>query len=330
MTVSIIIPCRWIDGLTRKCVKEILRQDYKDFEIILLPDEKDDLLFPQTTIIATGPIRPAEKRNLGIKKAKGDIITFIDSDAYPEKGWMKEAVKIFKRGKGIAGVGGPNLTPIDSNLKEIASGDIFASWVTSGKFAARYSIKKEEPHAELPSCNLFFRRQILVKLGGFDKSLLTGEDAKLCFQINNTGKKIIYSPLVRVRHKRRPLYYPHLRQVFVYGRDKASLVKELFPAFLDLVTPNRLVYLFPSFFLLFISFGLVGAIFNTFIRGLWLVVICFYFILVSGSYFFGVQKLNLLRFIYFLTGVPLTHFAYGAGFIYGLTSSRVKGTLNKR
>ncbi len=327
--VSVIIPARTVDGLTFECVDRILDQEYDSFEIILLPDKPAKIDFPKTKIVVTGPIRPAEKRNIGIKKAKGEIIAFIDSDAYPEGDWLGEAVKYFKD-KSIGAVGGPNLTPKEANILEFASGDIFASWVTSGKFAARYSIKREEPHSELPSCNLFFRKEILDQFGGFDKTLLTGEDAKLCFQTNGVGKKIMYSPKVRVRHHRRPLFYPHLRQIYIYGRDKASLAKELLPILPQLLTFDRLVYLLPSSFVLTVLVGLALAFFFPIVKLILVIILSFYMLLVALSYLFGIKKIDPFRFFLFIIGVPLTHFAYGLGFVKGMLSKRTISTLNKR
>ena len=46
-------------------------------------------------VVATGKVRPAEKRNIGIKAASGSIVAFIDDDAYPEAHWLEYAVKYF-------------------------------------------------------------------------------------------------------------------------------------------------------------------------------------------------------------------------------------------
>lgn len=35
----------------------------------------------------------SEQRNLGLKKAEGEIIVFIDSDCIPTKNWLIELVK---------------------------------------------------------------------------------------------------------------------------------------------------------------------------------------------------------------------------------------------
>ena len=81
--------------------------DYPDFEIIILPDNAFPARLPHQglpntaqmaipiNIIPTGPLKPADKRDIGVKSARGEIIAFIDDDAYPEKSWLKAAVKNF-------------------------------------------------------------------------------------------------------------------------------------------------------------------------------------------------------------------------------------------
>ena len=101
MTVSIIIAVKTWQKNLEECVAKILELDYPDFEIIILPDEAlaDGLLVRGAipiTVIPTGPVNPAEKRDLGIKHAKGEIIAFIDDDAYPVKDWLKAAIVNFK------------------------------------------------------------------------------------------------------------------------------------------------------------------------------------------------------------------------------------------
>ena len=80
--VSIIIPVRKINDYIRECVSYILNLDYEDFEILIFPDVGADEKFEKTRIIPTGPVGPAEKRDLALKYAEGEILAFLDDDAY--------------------------------------------------------------------------------------------------------------------------------------------------------------------------------------------------------------------------------------------------------
>ena len=44
-------------------------------------------------IIATGPVSPGVKRNIGVKNSNGEFCAFIDNDAYPRSDWLTNALK---------------------------------------------------------------------------------------------------------------------------------------------------------------------------------------------------------------------------------------------
>jgi len=300
--ISIIVPFKNLDEMVKECVGKCLKLDYKNFEIILLPDE--NIKFKKVKIIPTGNVKPSVKRNIGVSKAKGEIIAFIDSDAYPEKDWLVKAVKYLDDAD-VGIVGGPNLTPEEDSELQKASGEILSSSIMVGKFSQRYKKKKEGNVKELPSCNLFIRKKLYEKIGGFDVNLLTAEDAKLCFMCSNLGKKVYYAPDVFVYHHRRPLFKKHLKQLFIYGRDKAVLLKK--------GVGWSVYYFIPSLFVLYVIFGfilsLVFGLFNFYIYSLLLYLL----IMILASLSISIRRFYLI----FLGGI-LTHFAYGIGFLKGL------------
>jgi GT2 family glycosyltransferase len=305
--ISVIIPFAKWDRNTEKCVDGCLKLKYKNFEIILLPDFGIGKKFDKRIrVIETGKVKPSVKRNIGVKNAKGKIIAFIDDDAYPEREWINKALKYLKFDQ-VGIVGGPNLTPKESSVLEKASGDIFSSFLGAGSFALRYSAKKSRVVNELPSCNLFVKKELFNKVNGFDTSLLTAEDAKLCFGVKKLGKKVVYAPDLIVYHHRRKLFLPHLKQVFIYGRDKAFLVKEDF-------SKDKLFYFFPSLFVIGLLIGLILSFFSFYIKVTYLCVIFIYLILDLVSSL----KVSLKRAYLVFIGTILTHLSYGLGFIWGL------------
>ncbi len=301
--ISIIVPFKNLDKMVEECVNRCLKLDYKNFEIILLPDEK--IKFKNVKVIPTGNVKPSVKRNLGVSKAKGEIIAFIDSDAYPEKDWLAKAVKYFDD-KDIGVVGGPNLTPNEDSELQKASGEILSSSIMVGKFSQRYKKKKEGNVKELPSCNLFVRKKLFEKIGGFDVNLLTAEDAKLCFMANNLNKKVYYAPEIIVYHHRRPLFKKHLKQLFIYGRDKAVLLKK--------GVGWSVYYFIPGLFVIYVVFGFISSlIFGGFIFYIYSLLLYLLIMLLTSL------AINISRFYLIFIGGVLTHFAYGLGFLRGLT-----------
>ena len=221
--VSIIIPCKEINDLTKKCIEKCLKLNYDNFEILVLPDDFDEEIsveFDESKIkiIKTGPVKPAFKRNLGMEKAGGEFFAFIDSDAYPTRDWLKNAIEYFKDEK-IGIVGGPNLTPPEANFAEHISGYVLSNFWVSGLASIRYKIAKNQFVKELPSCNYISRKEISPK---YKEGLLTAEDSKFCFDIRKKGYKILYAKDVAVYHHRRDTIKKHIKQMFIYGRDRSE------------------------------------------------------------------------------------------------------------
>lgn len=310
--ISIIIPCRKVDEHVKECLSHCLKLDYKNFEIILLPDDEPKqaigLNSDKIKIIISGPVKPSIKRNLAIRNSQADILAFIDADAYPFPNWLKAALKYFDN-ENTGMVGGPNITPSTDSLMQRASGEIFSSFAGAGLTALRYlarrRFRKGLPVKEMPSCNLLVRRDLAEEIGGFDGKFLTGEDAKFCFQARKLGKKIINAPDVIVYHHRRRLLWDHFKQVWIYGRDKAWLIKEDF-------SWDKLYYFIPSFFVL----GLIGGLIIWPIH--WLRLI---YLAIIVLYLFAVLLASLKRPVIaplIFMGIILTHILYGLSFIWGL------------
>lgn len=319
--VSIIIPCRKIDNYTEKCINHCLKLNYKNYEILLLPDKKpareeiQGIKSKKLRIIPTGKVLPAGKRNFGMKKARGNFYAFIDSDAYPDKNWLKNAVR-HMQDNDVGMVGGPNLTPKEDGFKERISGMLLATWFCTGRTSIRYKIAKQQETIELPSCNFVVKKEFATK---FEPDLLTAEDTKFCFNILKKNKKIMYEPDVIVYHHRRGSFRQYIRQIWIYGRDIAFLLKRKGHFSID-----KFYYSLLSLFVLGVIGGAIISIFNPLLKTIYLSVIALYLILTIISSIRRDIKTMPLIFV----GIIATHFAYGFGFIYGLlTKSKKKPNL---
>jgi len=307
------VPCKSVEGYVQECIQNCLGLDYPSFEILLLPDSSSGVEIIGVKIISTGPVKPAAKRNIGTEHATGEFYAFIDSDAYPRKDWLKNALRYFQDPE-VAAVGGANITPESDSLMQKASGAVYSSLMGGFRFAFRYSSKQFQETDDLPSCNLIVRASAFTEAGGFDESFLTGEDTKACMDIvYRQGKKLLYAPEVVVYHHRRPLFKPHLKQVWIYARHR-GLFARIFPK-----TSRRLIYFIPSVLVA----GLVAALLLSFIP-----IFKLLFAILYGTYLFGIvlsglATKNLKLFFIVPLGIFLTHLTYGVGFISGLLSQHV-------
>lgn len=92
MKVSIVVPVYRVEDTLARCVDSVLGQSFTDFELILVDDGSPDgsgaicdkygAIDPRIRVIHQAHKGLSAARNCGIDMAKGDYITFIDSDDF--------------------------------------------------------------------------------------------------------------------------------------------------------------------------------------------------------------------------------------------------------
>lgn len=313
--VSIIIPVKESNENLKECLQHCHRLNYPDYEIIVLPDEEERLAYPNTRVISTGAIGPSEKRDIGIKYAQGEILAFLDDDAFPLKDWLKNALPYFED-ENVAAIGGPGITPPNDGLREQASGLVYSSFLATGSVSYRYAPKREREVDDFPTCNLLIRKSIMNSLGGFGVKFWPGEDTKLCLHIvRDLGKKIMYAPKVLIYHHRRPLFIPHLRQVRGYALHRGYFAKR-FPH-----TSRRFSYFIPSLFVLGLFFGWLLGLIQPLFYKIYFGTILFYLLMVLLT---SLKNRDPKKVLLVFFGIIATNLTYGVLFLKGLFSRRLK------
>ena len=105
--VSVIIPYFKKIRYINKAINSILKQTYKNFEVIIVYDDEslEDLKIVNNikkkdkrikVIVNKKNLGAGYSRNIGIKKSKGDIIAFLDADDYWKKNKLKKQIKFMK------------------------------------------------------------------------------------------------------------------------------------------------------------------------------------------------------------------------------------------
>lgn len=105
--ISVIVPVYNVEAYLDRCVKSILRQTFKEFELILVDDgspdkcpsmcdewsKKDDRI----CVIHQKNQGLSAARNAGIRIAKGDYLTFIDSDDWITPTMLYDLVALIRK-----------------------------------------------------------------------------------------------------------------------------------------------------------------------------------------------------------------------------------------
>ena len=328
MKFSIIIPVKELNDYLDESIPKIFEMDYKDFEVIILPNDKpttnpDYLKNKKIRIISTGKVSPAVKRDVGAKEARGEYVAFMDDDAYPEKDWLKIAEEEFEKKK-CAAVCGPAMTPKNSNFFQKVSGLFFESTFGSGPTNYRdVPAKKSFYVDDYITVNLIVNRKIFLDIGGFKNEFWPGEDTKFCLDLVNAGHKIWYSNKLIVYHHRRKNLKAHLKQVGNYGKHRGYFAGKFEK------TSFRIGYFAPFVF----TFGNIGlgvlSILDRRFLWIWSGLLLFYFLLLSVD----IGRLTKNRKLW-LTAIIITflsHLYYGwmffVGFLMGLFRIKLKSKL---
>lgn len=317
ITFSVIIPLKKCNAFLEENINALLNSSYKNFEIIVLPDGQEKREFPKTRLVPTGNIGPAEKRDKGAKIAKGEILAFIDDDAYPSKDWLKNALKLFNKRK-VAAVCGPGVTPPLDSLFQKVSGACSSTLLGGGPYTYRFIPKKERDVDDYPSMNFLIRKSDFWKVDGFDTNYWPGEDTKLCLDLTKKyNKKILYHPSVLVYHHRRAIFREHLSQNGRYGLHRGYFARIL-PK-----TSFRISYFIPSILLLGTLFLPVFFVLNKTLFIIDFFFFSFYLLLVMlTALMHFTHDRNIGVALLLIPTIIVTHLFYGYKFLEGYFFTR--------
>lgn len=174
--LSVIIPVYNTCEVLTRCIESVLSQGFADFELLLIDDGStdgsgalcDDYAANDSRVSVFHKPRggPSSARNVGLSHARGEWVTFIDSDDYIEKGYFDL----------------PYSTETDLYVRNWC----YANGLVSEQFSPQtvdsdqyWSFLKEHLHcfAFRTACSLFFKKKIITQNGlSYDERFRVGED----------------------------------------------------------------------------------------------------------------------------------------------------------
>ncbi len=236
MEISLVIPTKNRSEKLKKLLYSVLKQTVLPKEVIIV-DDSDNLrtkelikklkkLFLEKNI-QIKYIMPSENkkksisraRNIGAKKAKGDIIVFIDDDVVIDKNYFKEILKVFEKNPNALGVQGTIMnmeySPFWNSIKKV-----FYYWhaerdkcrvLPSGKTTYAYRpnrIIQCEWHFTI---NAAYKKEIFKEFS-FNEKLLgysLGEDKEFSYKIyKKYPHSLFQTPHAKVYH-----FYSHSKNL---------------------------------------------------------------------------------------------------------------------
>lgn len=177
-------------------------------------------------ILAIGKM-PSVQRNHAVRMAKGDILYFFNRDGRVEPDIFKKVVNVINGERKIVGVGGPDITPADNNYMQHLFGYAMGSYFAHWKMRARYwpvGVERYTDEKELLLSNIAIKKDIFLKLNGFNEKLYPNEENELISRITKLGYKFIYSPDIKIYRDRRKTLFMLARQFYRYGQGRMNQV----------------------------------------------------------------------------------------------------------
>lgn len=168
--VSFIIPTFRSHDYLARCLAGLQSLNYPEGkrEIIVVDNGSDDALIAKefTDQAYVEPkLNISGLRNFGAKRARGEILIFMDSDCILPAGWLSLAIEALKDER-VGAVG--------SKTYDLPEG---AGWVSrTWKIHLDCTASADQEVEWLPTLALGIRKKIFEEAGGFEEDLITGED----------------------------------------------------------------------------------------------------------------------------------------------------------
>ncbi len=221
--ISVVI-CSYNGQRTiRDCLEGLLKLDYPNFEVIVVDDGSTDATAAIARdygcqVISSENRGLSNARNVGMEAATGELVAYIDDDAYPDPHWLAYLAATFLSTE-HAGVSGPNIAPP-------GDGPI-ADCVANAPGGPVHVLLSDQEAEHIPGCNMAFRKTHLKAIGGFDPQFrIAGDDVDVCWRLQQRGWTLGFSPAAMVWHHRRNSVRAYWRQQKNYAKAEALLEKK--------------------------------------------------------------------------------------------------------
>jgi GT2 family glycosyltransferase/DNA-binding beta-propeller fold protein YncE len=212
-------------------LRSLERLTYPNYEIILVNDGSKDRTseighsFAKVRVVDTPNAGLSAARNVGLAEATGEIVAYTDADTRVDPDWLTFLVQPFLNSD-VVGSGGPNVVPADDPP--------IAQCIARAPGGPTHVLLDDRIAEHVPGCNMAFRRDALLAIGGFNPIYLrAGDDVDVCWRLQGRGGKIGFASSALVWHHHRASVKAYWRQQVGYGEGETWLMAHHPEKFLD-------------------------------------------------------------------------------------------------
>ena len=217
--VSVIVCAYNAERTMDRCLASLAILNYPDYEVIVVNDGSRDRTleiaeaYGYCRVISQSNKGLSVARNVGAEAATGEIVAYTDSDCAADPDWLIYLVAKMEASN-LAACGGPNFPPPEDDLVPAA--------VAVAPGGPTHVLIGDETAEHIAGCNMAFRREVLLQLGGFDPIYrAAGDDVDICWRFQDAGYTIGFSAAAIVWHFRRNTVAAYCAQQRGYGKAEA-------------------------------------------------------------------------------------------------------------
>ena len=323
--VTVIVPERNEEKFISRCLESILHQDYgnQNFEVIVV----DGLSTDKTGEIIRGLQRAhgnlhlldnprrivPTALNLGLQRAKGEIIIRVDGHATIAPDYITRCVEMLEATKADC-VGGPI-----NSISEDAGGRAIALAMSSKFGVGNSRFRVADGYEGYVDTLAFgaYKRSVFERIGFFDEELVRCQDDEFNYRLIKNGGKIFMTPKISSCYFPRTNLKKLWRQYYEYGMWKIRVLQK----HSSVMQPRQFV---PPLFVLALSLLTVFSIFAFPVRVALAGMLALYAITASSCALSLWASNENCAFPVLLAAFPILHISYGSGFLVGLLKFRKK------
>ncbi len=207
--LSVIIPAYNASATLTNLLASLRTSSFKNFEVIVGDDASNEQYKvgkAATVIRLTRNKGPAAARNAAVKRAKGEVLVFLDADVtvYPDT--LAKIAGKFKEDHDLTAITGvwDKHQQTKSFFPQFKAMRDWSYWTNERDRDGYYYL--------FSTRNAAIRRDVFMRLGGFNEAFRQMEDVEFTYRIAKRYA-IIFAPDVRVHHEFEE-FWPVVRKYF--------------------------------------------------------------------------------------------------------------------
>lgn len=223
--LSVIVPTYNRDAVLRDTLVDLLKQRYPSIEILVIdqrPTHPPDIQAYLDELAASGKVQLFQPdwaslpgaRNYGVRRAKGDIVLFIDDDVELPEGFLQAHAQIYQDNPNVGAVAGrvfdrmkiadaKSVAPQQERVIEDLPAEAMDPAIAWYYIDLVHTVKPQQV-ITARGCNMSFRRDIFTQHGIYFDERFRGsavrEESDFCLRLRKTGYHIWYSPEAYLVH----------------------------------------------------------------------------------------------------------------------------------